>query len=126
RAHYYLGLTYLLKDGSEKLGDAAEEFKVELASNPNEYFANYYLGIINLMERRLDQAVSLLEKACQLQPENSDPYFHLGQAYQALEKHEQAIEALKKSISLTPSLNQDDSQVGTAHYRLGQSLLKTG
>src|SRR5262249_50719254 len=27
RAHYYLGLTYLLKDGGSRLGDAAEEFK---------------------------------------------------------------------------------------------------
>jgi len=126
RAHYYLGLTYLLKDGFEKLNEAADEFKIELAANPNEYFANYYLGIIHLLERRIDQAVSLLEIACQLQPENPDPYFHLGQAYQALDKHLQAIEALKKSISLSSSRNNDDSQVGTAHYRLGQSLLKTG
>src|SRR6266545_4085796 len=115
RAHYYLGLTYLLKDGFEKLNEAADEFKIELTANPDEYFANYYLGIIRL-----------LEKACQLQPENPDPYFHLGQAYQALDKHLQAIEALKKNLSLSSSRNNDDSQVGTAHYRLGQSLLKTG
>src|ERR1700750_2178056 len=31
RAHYYLGLTYLLKDGSARLKDAADEFKIELA-----------------------------------------------------------------------------------------------
>src|SRR5262245_19027177 len=126
RAHYYLGLTYLLKDGADKFSEAAEEFKIELAANPDEYLANYYLGIVNLLERKLDQAVSLLEKASRLQPDNPAPYFHLGQAYQALDKHLQAVEALKKSISLTSSRNNDDSQMGTAHYRLGQSLLKTG
>src|SRR4051812_45077110 len=31
RAHYYLGLTYLLKDGAARLKDAADEFKIELA-----------------------------------------------------------------------------------------------
>src|SRR5262249_1892400 len=41
RAHYYLGMTYLLKDGTSGFDEAAEEFKVALASNPDEYFANY-------------------------------------------------------------------------------------
>ncbi|HYO90602.1 MAG TPA: tetratricopeptide repeat protein, partial [Pyrinomonadaceae bacterium] len=80
RAHYYLGLTYLLKDGAAKLNEAAEEFKVELAANPDEYFANYYLGIIYVIDRKWDAAITLLEKASRIQPQNPDPYFHLGQA----------------------------------------------
>jgi tetratricopeptide (TPR) repeat protein len=126
RAHYYLGLTYLLKDGTSRFNDAAEEFKIALALNPDDYFANYYLGIIHLKERRLDPAISLLEKACRLQPDNPDPYFYLGQAYQAAEKHDQVIEALGKSIALTTSVSHNDYQVARAHYQLGQSLLKTG
>lgn len=126
RAHYYLGLTYLLKDGTSRFNDAAEEFKIALALNPDDYFANYYLGIIHLKERRLEPAISLLEKACRLQPDNPDPYFYLGQAYQAAEKHGQVIEALRKSIALTTSVSHNDYQVARAHYQLGQSLLKTG
>src|SRR5207249_4519010 len=34
RVHYYLGLTYLLKDGAARLDDAAEEFRIELAAHP--------------------------------------------------------------------------------------------
>src|SRR5262245_33755958 len=126
RAHYYLGLTYLLKDGSSRLNDAAEEFGHALASNPDDYFANYYLGIIHLMERRLEPAISFLEKASRLQPDNPDPYFHLGQAYQLSDKHDRAIEVLGKSIALNPSVEHNDYQVAKARYRLGQSLLKTG
>jgi len=126
RAHYYLGLTYLLKDGTSRFNDAAEEFKIALALNQDDYFANYYLGIIHLKERRLEPAISLLEKACRLQPDNPDPYFYLGQAYQAAEKHDQVIEALRKSIALTASVSHNDYQVARAHYQLGQSLLKTG
>jgi tetratricopeptide (TPR) repeat protein len=126
RVHSYLGLTYLYKDGAARLSDAAAEFKIELAANPNEFFANYYLGILEVIERQWPAAIDLLEKASRMQPKNPDPYFHLGQAYQGAGKHEQAIEVLEKSIALNPSLGHNDYQVTTAHYRLGQSLVKVG
>jgi tetratricopeptide (TPR) repeat protein len=109
-----------------RLNEAAEEFKIELAANPNEFFANYYLGIVYIIERNWVDAIALLEKAAQAQPNNPDPYFHLGQAYQGAGKHEQAVEVLKKSIALTVQLDHNDYQVTTAHYRLGQSLIKIG
>ena len=126
RVHYYLGLTYLYKDGAARIPDAIEEFKIELAANPDEYFANFYLGVLYIMERNFDAAVSLLEKAVSKQPNNPDPYFHLGQAYQGAGRHQQAVEVLQKSIALTPSLGHNDYQVTTAHFRLGQSLIKVG
>ncbi len=126
RAHYYLGLTYLLKDGAARLDDAASEFRVELESNPGEFFANYYLGVVYVMQRKWEPAVELLQKASRTEPNNPDPYFHLGQALQSLGRNEEAIEALKKSIALNPSLSHNEYQVTTAHYRLGQSLLKVG
>ncbi|HEU4871043.1 MAG TPA: tetratricopeptide repeat protein, partial [Pyrinomonadaceae bacterium] len=126
RVHYYLGLTYLYKDGAARIPDAMEEFKVELAANPDEYFANFYLGILYIMDRKWEPAIALLEKATQRQPNNPDPYFHLGQAYQGAGKHKEAIEVLQKTIALNPSLAHNDYQVTTAHYRLGQSLIKVG
>lgn len=126
RAHYYLGLTYLLKDGAARLNDAREEFKIELAANPDEFFANYYLGVVYVIEREWDLAIGFLQKASGIQPNNPDPYFHLGQAYQSKGDHEQAIGVLRKSIALNPQLTHNDYQVTSAHYRLGQSLLKSG
>ena len=126
RVHYYLGLTYLLKDGVSKLDDAEQEFKVELASHPDEFFANYYLGIIYAIQRKWEPAIPLLEKASQSQPKNPDPYFYLGEGYQALGKHEKAIEVLRKAILFNPSLDHNEYQVSSAHYRLAQSLLRTG
>jgi tetratricopeptide (TPR) repeat protein len=126
RAHYYLGLTYLLKDGAVRLDDAAEEFKIELRAHPDEFFANYYLGVVYNILRKWELAISFLEKASRIQPNNSDPYFHLGEAYQGVGKHDRAIEVIKKAIALNPYLSHNDYQVTTAHYRLGQSLLKIG
>src|SRR5215207_4159118 len=126
RVHYYLGLTYLLKDGAARLDDAAAEFKVELAANPDEYLANYYLGVVYTIERRWDLAVGFLEKASRLKPDDPDPFFYLGQAYQGFEKYGPAVEAFRKAIALSPSFEHNDYQVTNAHFRLGQSLIKLG
>jgi len=126
RVHYYLGLTYLLKDGASRLGEAEEQFKIELAMHPQEFFANYYLGIAATVERDWPVAIGYLQRASQIQPDNPDPYFFIGQAFQGLEKYEPAIEAFKKSIALNPNLKHNDYQVSNAHYRLGQSLSKVG
>jgi len=126
RVHFYLGLTYLLKDGADKLGEAEQQFRIELAAHPDEFFANYYLGIVAIVQRNWKPAVDYLEKASHLEPNNADPYFFLGQALAGLDKHEQAIEAFRKSIALNPDVRHNDFQVSNAHYRLGQSLKKIG
>jgi tetratricopeptide (TPR) repeat protein len=126
RAHYYLGITYLLDEGQSKIGEALEEFKIEVAANPDEFLANYYLGVVYNFQRQWDPAITFLQKASTIQPNNPDPYFQLGQAYQELNNHEQAIQVLKKAIAFNPNLAHNKSQVTTAHHRLAQSLLKTG
>lgn len=125
-AHYNLGLAYLWNEGGAAVANAEEEFKIELAANPNDFFSNYYLGITCIFQRKWELAIDLLRTASRIQPNNPDPYFQLGQAYQELKKHDQAIEVLKKAIELNPNLPHNKFQVTTAHYRLAQSLLQTG
>jgi tetratricopeptide (TPR) repeat protein len=125
-AHDNLALAYLMNEGASRLADAEREFKTELVSNPDEFFANYYLGIVYIFQRHWELAIAFLQNAARVQADNPDPYFQLGQAYQELEKQDQAIEALKKSIALNPDLAHNKFQVTTAHYRLAQALLKVG
>src|SRR5690349_2525282 len=61
RAHYYLGLTYLLKDGTPRVGDAEVEFKLEVNANPDEFLANYFLGLVYLVQREWEPAINFLE-----------------------------------------------------------------
>jgi tetratricopeptide (TPR) repeat protein len=126
RVHDNLALAYLMNEGASRLVDAEREFKTELLSNPHEFFANYYLGIVYIFQRKWELAIAFLKNASRVQADNPDPYFQLCQAYQELEKHDQAIEALKKAIALNPDLAHNKFQVTTAHYRLAQSLLKVG
>jgi tetratricopeptide (TPR) repeat protein len=126
RAHYYLGITYLLDEGQSKLGDALEEFKLEVAENPDEFLGNYYLGVVYIFQRQWESAITVLEKAATIEPKNPDAYFQLGQAYQELDQHERAVEVLKKAIAFNPNLAHNKGQVTNAHHRLAQSLLKLG
>jgi len=126
RVHHNLGLAFLLDEGASKLREAEREFKAELQANPDEYFANYYLGIVAIYDRNWTLAVDYLLRASSLRPDNPDPYFQLGQAYQELGKHDLAVAALARSVALNPSLSHNKFQVTTAHYRLAQSLLRVG
>ncbi len=90
RVHDNLALAYLMNEGVSRLADAEREFKTELLTNPDEYFANYYLGIVYIFQRKWELAIAFLKNASRVQADNPDPYFQLGQAYQELEKHDQA------------------------------------
>src|SRR5262249_11726599 len=81
---------------------------------------------IYAMQKNWEAAIPMLEKASRMQPSNPDPLFQLGQAYQSTGKVEQALDALKKSIALNPSFDHNNHQVATAHYQLGQALIKAG
>src|SRR5215213_368714 len=125
-AHYNLGLAYLWNEGGSAVANAEAEFKIELVANPNDFFSNYYLGITCIFQRKWELAIDFLRTASRIQPNNPDPYFQLGQAYQELQRHDQAIIVLNKAIDLNPNLAHNKFQVTTAHYRLAQSLLQTG
>ena len=124
-AHYNLGLAYLWNEGGSAVANAEEEFKIELLASPNDFFSNYFLGITCIFQRKWEPATDFLKTASRIQPNNPDPYFQLGQVYQELQKHDQAIEMLNKAIALNPNLAHNKFQVTAAHYRLAQSLLKT-
>src|SRR2546422_2726098 len=126
RVHDNLALAYLMNEGASRLVDAEREVKTELLSNPDEFFANYYLGVVYIFQRKWELSVSFLKNASRVQADNPDPYFQLGQAYQELERHDQAIEALKKAIALNPDLAHNKFQVTTAHYRLVHNFIKMG
>ena len=87
---------------------------------------NYYLGIVFVTEAKWNEALGPLENARRIQQGNPDPYFFLGQAYQALERYEQAIESFRKAVDLNPDLAPNEYQVTNVHYRVGQSLIKVG
>lgn len=105
----------------QKKFDAAEErFRKVLANDPNNAMALNYLGYM-LADRnvRLDEALALIKKAVEIDPQNGAYLDSLGWAYYRLGKYDLAEEKLRKAVSRS---NND----ATLHDHLGDVYLKTG
>lgn len=105
----------------QKKWDAAEErFRKVLAGDPNNAMALNYLGYM-LADRnvRLDEALALIKKAVEIEPQNGAYLDSLGWAYYRLGKYDLAEENLRKAVAKS---NND----ATVHDHLGDVYLKIG
>lgn len=64
--------------------------------------ANYYLGQIDILERRYQGAVTHLEKALAADPDATEVHYPLAQAYRAVGKDDLAKDHLKRFVLKTP------------------------
>lgn len=125
-AHYSLGAAYLVGASDAMYPQAAEQFRKELALNPNDYLSRYELGHIELSEHKVTEAEADLTRAAALDPANPDAFLELGQLYTETNRATQAEAALRKSISLTTDVTRNHYQVQRAHYMLARLLLESG
>jgi len=118
-----IGLNYDIAMVYDAVGDIvnAERYlrkHIELMPDePNAYNFLGYMFVEN--NKNLPEAISLIKKAVELEPENGAFRDSLGWAYFKFGKIDQAIEELEKASKLLPS----DSEV---HIHLGEAYLKKG
>jgi tetratricopeptide (TPR) repeat protein len=125
RAHFYLGYVILQHGGGERLAQAGDEFERELALSPQDFYANFFRGVVAATENDHRKAVSHLLMAARLKPDSGDAYLFLGQSQAEL--GDPAAEAsLRRAIELTRDAAQNSFQIKRAHYLLGRVLLKAG
>ncbi len=95
------------------------EYEQELRRSPDNAQVLYQLGHCELETGDLEQAITRLKKATELDPSNADSAYDLGKALLLAGDTEGAIAALQRSIALKPA---DPSP----HYQLARALEKTG
>lgn len=125
-AHYSLGAAYLVGASDAMYPQAAEQFREELALNPNDYLSRYQLGYIELSQHKLKEAEVDLGRAVALDASNPDAFLSLGQLYVETNRAADAETALRKSILLTTDATRNHYQVQRAHYMLARLLLQSG
>lgn len=125
-AHYCLGASYMLSRGQEDFPEAAKEFRLELARNPDDHFTLAQLGYIAFTERRFAEAETDLKRAATLDPRNPDNALLLGQVYMQLNRPADAERELRQAIALTMDLSRNHYQVQRAHFLLGRLLVQAG
>ena len=114
----HFGYGYLLWKAS-RFNDAEEEFKAELANNPENPLALAYLGDAEIKLNHTETAVPYLEHALRLQPSNATAHLDLGIAYEARGRKDDALREFKTAEKLSPA----DPMV---HWHLGRLYQANG
>ena len=117
--HYLLGAAY------ERTGErsrAVAELRRVLQIDPDFHAALNYLGY-TLAEARenLDEALSLVQKAVALEPDNGAYVDSLGWTYYQLGRHEQARGYLERAARLEPADATLQEHLGDVYVALGQN-----
>lgn len=104
RGHALLG-TAILGAGEFRL--SVEEFRTALALNENETLAVAGLAMVDFYENRLALALPQLRKAVEMDPEEPDYVFSLGQAAARNERYKEAADAYEKFLLIAPKTDSD-------------------
>jgi tetratricopeptide (TPR) repeat protein len=97
--------------------EAVEQFREILKSEPNNFIANYKLGMLmseGAQELRdLPSAVQLLRRAGELNPQTAEVQFTLGNALFRAERIDESIGAFQRALELDPKHARAANNLGT-------------
>ena len=126
-AHYFLGLTQISQNDWKPTPEAEGEFKKELETYPDDYLANFMLGLFNSVERSYEDSDRYLKAAAKLSPASPDPFLYMGLNAYSQDKMDLAEEMLRKAVTLTGSDEaRTNYQIRRAYVDLARILIKTG
>jgi tetratricopeptide (TPR) repeat protein len=86
--------------------------------NPENSLAYSYLGDINLVRKRLDDALELYKKSIELTPQLGENYFGLGKIYFKKKHGRMSVEYFRKAIETDTSLKFSYYHMGLAYLML--------
>ena len=104
RAHALLGAAIL---AAGEFGLSVEEFKTALTLDQNEALAVAGLAMVDFYENRLAAAIPALRKAVNMDPDEPDFIFSLGQACARSEKYREAADAYERFLMIAPKTDID-------------------
>jgi tetratricopeptide (TPR) repeat protein len=118
RIIFELGATF---DKQKRFADAEAAFRELLAREPQNALALNYLGYI-LADRgeRLDESVSLLQRALQIEPENGSYLDSLGWAYYKVGKLDLAEDNLRRAANRMATNSVIQDHYGDLLFKLGR------
>jgi tetratricopeptide (TPR) repeat protein len=125
RASFFLGYVILQHGGSDRLSEAGKAFEEELKLSPDEFYANFFAGVVasSISEHR--KAVGYFEKAIKANPQRSAAYLFLGQSQTELNELPSAEKSLRQAIDLSKTDAANNFEARRTHFLLGRLLVKT-
>lgn len=115
---YYRGISY---ERAKQWPLAEKDFQKALELSPDEPYVLNYLAYTWVERReRLDQALSMLEKAVSQRPEEGFIIDSLGWAHFMLGRYPEAVEELERAVSLAPTDPVLNDHLGDAYWKVGR------
>ena len=127
RAHYFIGLVYMVQNEWVATPQARQEFVEEVKVNPTDFFGNFFLGYIENVDKNYDASDRYLKAAAADKPDWPEPYLYMGLNAYARHDDKQAEELLRKAIALTgDDKARNNYQIRRAYYVLGRICISSG
>ena len=104
RGHALLGAA-VLASGDFRL--SIEEFRTALALNENEAIAIAGLAMVDYYENRTAACLARLRRAVEIDPDEPDYVFDLGQAAARFERYKEAADAYERFLLIAPRTDAD-------------------
>ncbi len=95
KAHTYMGLSQIKE---KKYSKSKRYFEKAMDLRSDDALNYYGLGQVAVQEKNYEQAIAYSKKAVSLDPTLTDAYFHMGVAYKALGKEDEADKAFAKTV----------------------------
>jgi tetratricopeptide (TPR) repeat protein len=106
-----------------RLGDtekAKVAFRTELASYPNDFDANLYLGVLLRQDKLHDEALVYLGRAIQLRPREQYARYHLAAVYASAGKPSDALPLLEGVLKEHGDFVEARVLLASVYYRLNR------
>jgi serine/threonine protein kinase/tetratricopeptide (TPR) repeat protein len=116
-AHTMLADVYLFYDYN--LPAAESEFKQAIQISPNDAFAHGFYGWYLTSLKRFDEGIAECQRARELDPLSSETNFLLGQSLYLARRYDLAINQLRTTIDLDPSLWVAHDELGWVYEEQG-------
>jgi tetratricopeptide (TPR) repeat protein len=127
RAHYFLGLLYMVRNEWSPTPAAIEQFQAEIKENPKDFFGNYFMGVIRSGAKRYEESDQFLKIAAAAKPDWPEPWLYLGLNAAGRSDSKNAEPLLRRAIDLTGKDEaRNNYQIRRAYYALGRALVSQG
>ncbi len=119
--HYRLGRAALSQPESPTSAeDAKKEFEQELAIDPVNAAAEFWLGEIARQGGQWDEAISHFAAAAKIDPHFADAVLSLGTALNSAGRYSEAIPQLEQYVKMAPENLAGHYQLSIAYARVGR------
>lgn len=106
-----------------RMGDAAtamSAFQTELQTNPNDFDANLFTGVLLRQDKQHDAALRYLTRAISLRPRDQYARYHLAAVYVALARLKDALPLLEGVAKEVPEFSEARVLLASVYYRLNR------